>query len=40
MTRYEYVVTEREMVSDLLDNYRSCCVCEEWASSQDSIKCE
>ncbi|WVQ84001.1 hypothetical protein IAT38_006146 [Cryptococcus sp. DSM 104549] len=40
MSRYEYLVTEREMVSDLTDNFRSCCKCEQWASSQNSVKCE
>jgi hypothetical protein len=38
--RYEYIVTEKEMVVDLTDGFRSCCVCENWASSQDSVRCE
>jgi hypothetical protein len=40
MNRYEYLITEREMVADLTDAYRTCCVCDEWASSQDSVRCE
>ncbi|WVF70081.1 hypothetical protein IAT40_004868 [Kwoniella sp. CBS 6097] len=40
MSRYEYLVTEREMVSDLMEAFRSCCVCEQWASYQESVKCE
>jgi hypothetical protein len=39
-SRYEYVITEREMVADLTDPFRTCCVCEEWASSQESVRCE
>lgn len=38
--RYEYLITEREMVADLTDSYRSCCVCNKWAASQDSVRCE
>ncbi|OCF37587.1 hypothetical protein I316_00713 [Kwoniella heveanensis BCC8398] len=40
LSRYEYLVTEREMVSDLMEAFRSCCVCEQWASYQESVKCE
>nr|XP_019008759.1 uncharacterized protein I206_06441 [Kwoniella pini CBS 10737]OCF47540.1 hypothetical protein I206_06441 [Kwoniella pini CBS 10737] len=40
MSRYEYLVTEREMVSDLTEAFRSCCVCNKWASYQESVKCE
>ena len=40
LSRYEYLVTEKEMISDLTDDFRSCCVCEKWAASQDSVRCE
>nr|XP_031861887.1 uncharacterized protein CI109_002716 [Kwoniella shandongensis]KAA5528959.1 hypothetical protein CI109_002716 [Kwoniella shandongensis] len=40
MSRYEYLVTEREMVADLTDAFRSCCMCSQWASSQESVRCE
>ncbi|WRT65032.1 uncharacterized protein IL334_001974 [Kwoniella shivajii] len=40
MSRYEYLVTEREMVSDLTEAFRSCCVCNQWASYQESVRCE
>ncbi|WWC87223.1 uncharacterized protein L201_002111 [Kwoniella dendrophila CBS 6074] len=40
MSRYEYLVTEREMVADLTEAFRSCCVCDKWASYQESVKCE
>ncbi|KIR60339.1 hypothetical protein I314_03630 [Cryptococcus bacillisporus CA1873] len=38
--RYEYLITEREMVADLTDDFRICCRCRQWSSFQDSIKCE
>ena len=38
--RYEYLVTEKEMVADLTDTFRSCCVCTQWAASQESVRCE
>ncbi|KAK4688923.1 hypothetical protein P7C73_g1187, partial [Tremellales sp. Uapishka_1] len=40
VSRYEYLIAEKEMVSDLLDTFRICCICDEWASSQESVKCE
>jgi hypothetical protein len=40
LERYEYLLTEREMVADLTDNFRTCCVCDIWASSQESVRCE
>ncbi|KAL1409778.1 putative PHD type zinc finger protein with BAH domain-containing protein [Vanrija albida] len=40
LQRYEYLICEKEMVSDLLDAYRSCAVCHQWASSQTSVRCE
>lgn len=40
LERYEYLLTEKEMVSDLLDDYHSCIVCDQWAASQDTVRCE
>lgn len=40
LRRYEYLITEREMVADLTDNFRTCCRCNAWSSFQDSVKCE
>lgn len=40
LERYEYLITEKEMVADLTDAFRSCCVCEKWAASQESVRCE
>nr|AAN75157.2 ZNF1 [Cryptococcus neoformans var. grubii] len=40
MRRYEYLITEREMVADLTDDFRICCCCRQWSSFQDSVKCE
>ena len=40
LSRYEYLVTEREMVADLTDTFRSCCICAQWAASQESVRCE
>lgn len=40
LRRYEYLITEREMVADLMDNFRNCCRCSQWSSFQDSVKCE
>jgi hypothetical protein len=38
--RYEFLVTEKEIVADLTDTFRTCRTCLEWASSQESVKCE
>ncbi|WVQ76766.1 hypothetical protein IAR50_006440 [Cryptococcus sp. DSM 104548] len=38
--RYEYIVTEKELVADLTDDFRSCCRCQGWASYQESVKCD
>ena len=38
--RYEFLVTEKEMVADLTDTFRTCRTCLEWAASQESVKCE
>lgn len=38
--RYEYLAAEKEMVADLTDSFRTCTTCHEWASSQESVKCE
>lgn len=40
MERYEFLLAEREMVADLTDNFRTCCFCDTWASSQESVRCE
>nr|AAS92517.1 hypothetical protein [Cryptococcus gattii] len=40
LRRYEYLITEREMVADLMDNFRNCCRCSQWSSFQNSVKCE
>nr|AEG78625.1 ZNF1 [Cryptococcus gattii] len=40
LRRYEYLITEREMVADLMDTFRNCCRCNQWSSFQDSVKCE
>lgn len=40
MSRYEFLITEREMIADLIDTYKTCCVCEQWASTQEAVKCE
>lgn len=40
LERYEYLLTEKEMVSDLLDDYHSCIMCDQWAASQDTVRCE
>ncbi|EIW68698.1 hypothetical protein TREMEDRAFT_31780 [Tremella mesenterica DSM 1558] len=40
LSRYEYLITEKEMVADLTDDFRSCIVCDQWAASQDSVRCE
>ena len=31
---------EKEMVSDLTDSFRSCSLCQNWAASQESVRCE
>lgn len=40
LARYEYLITEKEIVSDLVDGFRSCYVCNQWAASQESVRCE
>ena len=30
VSRYEYVVAEKEMVPDLTDDLRNCATCEKW----------
>ncbi|CAK9782337.1 hypothetical protein CC85DRAFT_282380 [Cutaneotrichosporon oleaginosum] len=40
LRRYEYLLTEKEMVADLLDDYHSCAVCARWAAAQDTVRCE
>ncbi len=33
VSRYEYVVCEKEMVPDLTDELRNCATCEKWCQS-------
>ncbi|WVO15843.1 hypothetical protein L204_103505 [Cryptococcus depauperatus] len=40
MRRYEYLITEKEMVTVLIDDLRSCCKCHHWASFLNSVRCE
>ncbi|GMK59807.1 hypothetical protein CspeluHIS016_0900240 [Cutaneotrichosporon spelunceum] len=40
LERYEYLLTEKEMVADLLDEYHSCKICDKWAAAQDTVRCE
>lgn len=40
LERYEYLLTEKEMVADLLDDYHTCTVCTKWAAAQDTVRCE
>ncbi|KZP17574.1 hypothetical protein FIBSPDRAFT_957028 [Athelia psychrophila] len=39
-SRYEYVVTEKEVVPDLTDNIRLCGHCEEWCPTPETVKCD
>ncbi|KAG8958510.1 putative PHD type zinc finger protein with BAH domain-containing protein, partial [Tulasnella sp. 419] len=38
--RYEFVITEREMVSDLTDNIRLCGTCDQWCPATESVQCD
>lgn len=40
LQRYEYLLTEKEMVSDLLDTYKCCAICTKWAATVNSVRCE
>ncbi|KIL69139.1 hypothetical protein M378DRAFT_98405 [Amanita muscaria Koide BX008] len=40
ISRYEYVVAEKEVIPDLTDAIRLCVTCEEWCPSPDSVQCD
>ncbi|KAF8909530.1 hypothetical protein CPB85DRAFT_1221968 [Mucidula mucida] len=39
-SRYEYVISEKEVIPDLTDNLRLCQTCEEWCPSLESVPCD
>ncbi|KIY44946.1 hypothetical protein FISHEDRAFT_50335 [Fistulina hepatica ATCC 64428] len=40
VSRYEYVVAEKEVIPDLTDNLRLCHTCNTWCAHQESVKCD
>ncbi|KAF8628715.1 hypothetical protein AX17_005937 [Amanita inopinata Kibby_2008] len=40
ISRYEYVVAEKEVIPDLTDTIRLCDTCNEWCPSPDSVQCD
>ncbi|KAF8806889.1 hypothetical protein BYT27DRAFT_7190581 [Phlegmacium glaucopus] len=40
ISRYEYVVAEKEVIPDLTDTIRLCDTCQEWCSSPDTVQCD
>jgi len=40
LSRYEYVVAEKEIVPDLTDDIRLCDSCTKWCAPQDTVKCD
>ncbi|KAI0791951.1 hypothetical protein C8Q75DRAFT_610949 [Abortiporus biennis] len=40
VSRYEYIVTEREIVPDLTDTIRNCAVCEKWCPPSETVQCD
>ncbi|KAL0060485.1 putative PHD type zinc finger protein with BAH domain-containing protein [Marasmius tenuissimus] len=40
ISRYEYVVAEKEFIPDLTDGIRLCVSCTEWCPSPDSVQCD
>lgn len=38
--RYEFVITEREVVSDLTDELRECDQCQNWCPAPESVQCD
>ncbi|KAF9560108.1 hypothetical protein CPC08DRAFT_708307 [Agrocybe pediades] len=40
ISRYEYVVAEKEVIPDLTDNIRLCDTCQVWCPSADSVQCD
>ncbi|GBE86744.1 hypothetical protein SCP_0906250 [Sparassis crispa] len=40
ISRYEYVVAEKEVVPDLTDTLRHCDTCEQWCSPPETVQCD
>ncbi|KAF8972764.1 hypothetical protein BDZ97DRAFT_1649930 [Flammula alnicola] len=40
ISRYEFVVAEKEVIPDLTDTIRLCDTCQEWCPSPDSVLCD
>lgn len=40
VSRYEYVVAEKEVVPDLTDSLRTCATCEQWCPPQETVQCD
>lgn len=40
ISRYEYVVAEKEVVPDLTDTIRLCATCEQWCAYPDTVGCD
>ncbi|KAI0071159.1 hypothetical protein K474DRAFT_1712701 [Panus rudis PR-1116 ss-1] len=40
ISRYEYVVAEKEIVPDLTDELRTCATCEKWCPPPESVQCD
>ncbi|TFK48404.1 hypothetical protein OE88DRAFT_1634553 [Heliocybe sulcata] len=40
ISRYEYVVAEKEIVPDLTDSLRLCATCEEWCPHPETVQCD
>ncbi|KAG6900023.1 hypothetical protein C0993_004080 [Termitomyces sp. T159_Od127] len=40
ISRYEYVVAEKEVIPDLTDTIRLCNTCQEWCANPDTVQCD
>ncbi|THG98485.1 hypothetical protein EW026_g3722 [Hermanssonia centrifuga] len=40
LSRYEYVVAEKEVVPDLTDELRDCATCEKWCPPPETVQCD
>ncbi|KAG6879946.1 hypothetical protein C0992_009304 [Termitomyces sp. T32_za158] len=40
ISRYEYVVAEKEVIPDLTDTVRLCDTCKEWCANPDTVQCD
>ncbi|KAG6908898.1 hypothetical protein DXG01_002876 [Tephrocybe rancida] len=40
ISRYEYVVAEKEVIPDLTDAIRLCDTCQEWCATLDTVQCD